>query len=40
VLLEEQGMRESVMEFIWDLVIFLVLFAVGLVVLNLTARMR
>jgi hypothetical protein len=28
------------MEFIWDLVIFLVLFAVGLVVLNLTARMR
>jgi hypothetical protein len=40
VLLEEQGKRESVMEFIWDLVIFLVLFAVGLVVLNLTARMR
>jgi hypothetical protein len=38
--LEEQGKRESVMEFIWDLVIFLVLFAVGLVVLNLTARMR
>jgi hypothetical protein len=29
-----------VMEFIWDLFVFLVLVAVGLVVLNLLARMR
>jgi hypothetical protein len=36
--LSERGMRESVMEFIWDLVVFLVLFAAGLVVLGLLAR--
>jgi len=31
-------MWESVMEFIWDLVVFLALFAAGLVVLGLLAR--
>jgi hypothetical protein len=31
-------MWESVMEFMWDLVVFLVLFAAGLVVLGLLAR--
>jgi hypothetical protein len=33
-------MQESVMEFVWDLVAFLVLFAAGLVVLGLLARMN
>jgi hypothetical protein len=31
-------MRESVMEFVWDLAVFLVLFVAGLVVLGLLAR--
>jgi hypothetical protein len=34
------GMRESAMEVIWDLFIFLALVAVGLVVLILLARRR
>jgi hypothetical protein len=33
-------MLESAMEVIWDLLVFLVLVAVGLVVLNLLARRR
>jgi hypothetical protein len=33
-------MLESVMEVIWDLLVFLALVAVGLVVLNLLARRR
>jgi hypothetical protein len=33
-------MQESVMEFVWDLVAFLVLFVAGLVVLGLLARMN
>jgi hypothetical protein len=32
--------RESAMEVIWDLLIFLALVAVGLIVLNLLARRR
>jgi hypothetical protein len=35
-----KGWSEPAMEFIWDLFVFLVLVAVGLVVLNLLARMR
>jgi hypothetical protein len=38
--LAEQRMREAAMEFVWDLVIFLVLFTAGLVVLGLLARMN
>jgi hypothetical protein len=33
-------MLESVMEVLWDLLVFLALVAVGLVVLNLLARRR
>jgi hypothetical protein len=35
-----KGWSEPAMEFIWDLFVFLVLVAVGLVVLNLLARTR
>jgi hypothetical protein len=35
-----EGMAEPAMELIWDLLIFLVLVAVGLVVLSLLARTR
>lgn len=34
------GMEEPTIELIWDLLVFLVLVAVGLVVLNLLARRR
>jgi hypothetical protein len=34
------GVGDSVMEFVWDLVVFLVMFAAGLVVLGLLARMN
>jgi hypothetical protein len=37
---DPKGWWEPTMELIWDLLVFLVLVAVGLVVLNLLARTR
>jgi hypothetical protein len=37
---DPRGWWKPTMEFIWDLFVFLVLVAVGLVVLNLLARTR
>jgi hypothetical protein len=37
---DPKGWWQPTMEFIWDLFVFLVLVAVGLIVLNLLARTR